>query len=64
MTHPRSNAMPIAPISYEKILQNVESSLEDPGEKLTEQTKAVVAELCDAFNQKLVALEHKIVRRG
>ena len=56
--------MPIAPISYEKILQNVESSLEDPGEKLTEQTKAVVAELCDAFNQKLVALEHKIVRRG
>jgi hypothetical protein len=56
--------MPIAPISHLTILQNVEASLEDPGEKLTEQTKAVVTELCDAFNAKLVALEHKIVRRG
>jgi hypothetical protein len=56
--------MPISPISYEHVIQNVEAGLEDPAEKLTDQTKAVVAELCDAFNQKLIALEHKIVRRG
>ena len=56
--------MPIAPISYEHIIQNVEAALEDPGEKLTEQTKALAAELIDAFNAKLKILENKIVRRG
>ena len=56
--------MTIAPISYEHILQNVEAALEDPGEKLTEQTKALAAELVDAMNCRIAVLEKKIVRRG
>jgi hypothetical protein len=54
----------IAPIVYERVIQNVEASLEDTEEKLTEQTRALAAELVDAFNTRLVAMEKKIIRRG